>query len=85
MRRSWLRGLEDMTKRYVLAAAGHNLGRILLALLGSGKPREAADLGLWPALKSAWDGLKTACRRTIPPWEPSAAFPQPAAAGAVAA
>ncbi len=59
MRRSWLRGLEDVTKRYVIAAAAYNLGRILLALIGSGKPREAADLGLWPALKSAWMRLKT--------------------------
>ena len=27
-RRSWLRGLEDVTKRYRLAAAAHNLGRL---------------------------------------------------------
>jgi transposase len=39
MRRSWLRGLEDVTKRYRLAAAAHNLGRILRKLLGIGKPR----------------------------------------------
>ena len=39
MRRSWLRGLSDVTKRYRLAAAAHNLGRILWKLLGVGKPR----------------------------------------------
>jgi hypothetical protein len=39
MRRSWLRGLEDVTKRYRIAAAAHNLGRILWKLLGVGKPR----------------------------------------------
>jgi transposase len=39
MRRTWLRGLEDVTKRYRIAAAAHNLGRILWKLLGVGKPR----------------------------------------------
>jgi transposase len=39
MRRSWPRGLADVTKRYRIAAAAHNLGRILWKLLGVGKPR----------------------------------------------
>lgn len=39
MRRSWLRGVSDVTKRYVIAAAAHNLSRILLELLGIGKPK----------------------------------------------
>lgn len=39
MRRSRLRGLVDVTKRYLIAAAAHNLGRILLRLFGLGKPR----------------------------------------------
>lgn len=39
MRRSWLRGLADVTKRYRIAAAAHNLGRILWKLVGVGKPR----------------------------------------------
>ena len=38
-RRSWLRGLIDVSKRYVIAAAAHNLGRILRKLFGIGKPR----------------------------------------------
>jgi hypothetical protein len=37
--RSWLRGLEDVTKRYRIAAAAHNLGRIMRLLFGIGKPR----------------------------------------------
>jgi transposase len=48
-RRSWLRGLEDVTKRYRLAAAAHNLGRIMRLLFGIGKPRvlqAPADLAL---------------------------------------
>jgi transposase len=38
-RRSHLRGLVNVTKRYVIAAAAHNLGRILRKLTGIGKPR----------------------------------------------
>ena len=38
-RRSWLRGLADVTKRYLIAAAAHNLGRVLRKLFGIGKPR----------------------------------------------
>jgi len=38
-RRSWLRGLANVTKRYLIAAAAHNLGRILRKLYGIGKPR----------------------------------------------
>ena len=39
MRRSWLRGVLDVSKRYTIAAAAHNLGRILRSLYGIGKPR----------------------------------------------
>lgn len=39
MRRSWLRGMVDVGKRYLMAAAAHNLGRILRKLIGIGKPR----------------------------------------------
>ncbi len=43
-RRTWLRGLEKVHKRYLMAAMAHNLGRILRALLGAGKPRHLAAL-----------------------------------------
>jgi transposase len=39
MRRSWLKGMVDVTKRYLVAVAAHNLGRILRKLLGIGKPK----------------------------------------------
>ena len=39
MRRTWLRGLSNVKKRYTIAAAAHNLGRILRSLFGIGKPR----------------------------------------------
>ncbi len=38
-RRSWLRGLDEVTKHYRIAAAAHNLGRIMRSLYGIGKPR----------------------------------------------
>jgi transposase len=38
-RRSYLRGLVNVTKRYLIAVAAHNLGRILRRLMGVGKPR----------------------------------------------
>ena len=45
MRRSWLHGVVETAKRYVLAAAAHNLGRILWKLFGIGKPRSLQGRG----------------------------------------
>ena len=44
-KRTWLRGLEKINKRYSLVVAAHNLGIILRMIFGSGKPREAAAAG----------------------------------------
>jgi transposase len=41
-RRTWLRGIEKVQKRYLLAAAAHNLGRIMRKLFGMGTPRGLA-------------------------------------------
>lgn len=38
-RRTWLTGFSDVTKRYLIATAAHNLGRVLRILFGIGKPR----------------------------------------------
>jgi hypothetical protein len=38
-RRSWIRELVEVTKRYRIAAAAHNLARIMRLLFGIGKPR----------------------------------------------
>ncbi|MCM2371587.1 transposase [Aporhodopirellula aestuarii] len=43
-RRTWLRGIEDVRKRYMSAAMAFNLGRIMRLLIGAGKPRYAALL-----------------------------------------
>jgi transposase len=50
MRRSWLRGVEKVAKRYLIAVAAHNLGRILRKLFGIGKPRALQGEGGLAAL-----------------------------------
>jgi hypothetical protein len=41
MRRTWLRGRENVHKRYLVHIAGHNLGIMMRLLIGAGTPREA--------------------------------------------
>jgi len=61
-RRSWLRGLVDVTKRYLITVAAHNLGRVLRKLFGVGKPR---------GLQAAWclyarlEGIRSAVLRFL--------------------
>ena len=38
-RRTWLRGLLDVSKRYVVQVTAHNLGLLMRKLFGVGKPR----------------------------------------------
>jgi hypothetical protein len=40
MRRAWLRGRENLHKRYLIHIAGYNLGLIMRLLTGAGTPRE---------------------------------------------
>jgi transposase len=69
-RRSWLRGLEDVTKRYRLAAAAHNLGRIMRLLFGVGKPRvlQGPNASAWLTqliTMTIWRAAMAAQRRRI--------------------
>jgi hypothetical protein len=43
MRRTWLRGRENVHKRYLVHVAGYNLGILMRALLGAGTPKEVAS------------------------------------------
>ena len=43
MRRAWLRGRENVHKRYLIHVAGFNLSVLMRALHGQGTPREAAE------------------------------------------
>jgi hypothetical protein len=40
MRRAWLRGRENIHKRYLVHVAGYNLGLVMRLLTGAGTPRE---------------------------------------------
>jgi transposase len=40
MRRAWLRGGENLKKRYLVHVAGYNLGLVMRLLVGAGTPRE---------------------------------------------
>ena len=46
MRRTWLRGRENVHKRYLVHVAGHNLGILMRLLIGAGTSREAAARAL---------------------------------------
>ena len=50
-RRTWLRGIEKIKKRYLISAAAHNLGVIMRALFGIGTPRSLQQF------KNGLDGL----------------------------
>ena len=50
MRRSWVKGVAKLAKRYLIAVAAHNLGRILRKLFGIGKPKALQGEGGLAAL-----------------------------------
>ena len=45
MRRAWLRGRENVHKRYLLHVAGHNLSLLMRQLIGAGTPKESVARG----------------------------------------
>jgi transposase len=62
-RRSWLRGLVRVSKRYLMQVAGHNLGVIMRWLFRRGTPRSlqgaCAGLAAWvQAWRVAWVGAE---------------------------
>jgi len=64
MRRSWLEGVTEVSKRYLLATAAHNLGRVMWKLFGVGKPRrlQGRDEAAWAELAAIWTALRWLCR-----------------------
>ena len=72
MRRAFLRGRENIHKRYLIHVAGFNLGVLMRALHGQGTPREAAEaraacLFVLRANDFLVVGLFTACSRPSTP------------------
>jgi transposase len=81
-RRSWLRGLVDVGKRYLIHAAGHNLGVVMRALFGIGTPRTLQGEGdFTPApVFVAWSRLYAALSAGLARWSRCPALPGPASA-----
>lgn len=53
-RRTWVKGFVDVSKRYLMTAAAHNLGLVMRKLFGVGKPRGlGAGIGLADLLRLA--------------------------------
>jgi transposase len=46
-RRSWIRGLAEVSKRYLMQVAGHNLGIVMRKLFGRGTPRSLQGACAW--------------------------------------
>ena len=86
-RRTWLRGLAEVNKRYKIVAAAHNLGRLLRRLIGIGKPKAPQDDGglaalarlLVAQLRTAGTMFRAtiAAARTWFPLRPAAAITRP--------
>ena len=78
-RRSWLRGLVDVGKRYVIHAAGHNLGVLMRKLFGVGTPRSLQDraAAFCAALRRLFYRLRELSRRryALQPRQTSRATP----------
>jgi transposase len=65
-RRTWLRGLANVTKRYVVQVAAHNLGLLMRKLFGMGKPRTLQGGGgssVWVAWCLYWLSALLGSRR----------------------
>ena len=81
MRRTHLRGHENIMKRLIVHAAGFNLGLLLRSIIGIGKPRRLQDfpglllsliLWFWSLLQC----LSRLGRRLRDDWKPHASVPR---------
>ncbi len=89
MRRTHLRGHQNIFKRLIVHAAGFNLGLLMRTLVGVGKPRRlqggvsalvSAVLAVVTLIMSVWNGATNRFRRipgltTIERWRPSVPWP----------
>jgi transposase len=66
-RRTWIRGLVEVSKRYLMQVAAHNLGVIIRKLFGLGTPRgwASAAEALWALATVLWMLLTARCRSII--------------------
>lgn len=64
-RRTWLRRLEKINKRYSVVVAAHNLGLLMRKLFGTGKPRGFAALWLLQTVCIALQAALSAIRSIL--------------------
>jgi transposase len=72
-RRTWLTGIENVRKRYLISAAAHNLGLLMRSLFQRGTPRGlqefAMDLtGVVSSLRLAWLAVAKRWQLRLPRW-----------------
>ncbi len=65
-RRTWLRGIEKVRKRYLISAMARNLGLVMHSLFGFGTARSLQGKGgLAGSLQVAWFDIRSALARLI--------------------
>jgi transposase len=69
-RRTWLRGIAKVAKRYLMQAAAHNLGVVMRKLFGVGKPKclQEPRSGFAAQLLTALMGLWAICWELVTGW-----------------
>ena len=71
----WIRGLTEVTKRYLIQVARHNFGIIVRKLFGIGTPRSLQGSSvlllssnqLWEGLHFAFPSIRTCLKRVLRP------------------
>lgn len=72
-RRTWLLGIENVRKRYLISAAAHNLGLLMRSLFKMGTPRGLQKFrdgleGVVSSLRLAWLATARCWKRRLPLW-----------------
>jgi hypothetical protein len=60
LRRAWLRGVENVEKRYSIQVAAYNLGLVIRHRFGAGTPRQAMAI-FWFVTSASWSGDPAIC------------------------
>ena len=73
-RRTWLTGIENVRKRYLISAAAHNLGILMRSLFQMGTPRGLQEFktdleGVVSSLRLAWLAMAQCWKLHLPTWK----------------
>src|SRR5688572_1313716 len=64
LRRAWLRGVENIEKRYSIQVAAYNLGLVIRHRFGAGTPRQAMAV-FWFVISESWSGDIAICAMVL--------------------